>query len=266
MTLSTFRANLRAIVLPVAFSGLGLTFAFLLKKGLGLQWPKIAFSLLALAFTSTLVLLLFPKVFGIPFGPVDARTWLRRLGLWGAQDGWRHARLGVFAALFTLSGMLVGTVATGKYQFDPATLTLNQAVFSLTPGIWEEVLFRGVLMIVLVRLTGSVFKAGFFQILLFGLAHLKGLSGLAWVEVVSVMVIATAFTYLAVRTRSLIPGILFHWAHDTFLFTVQLPKGEYTGLRDNALFYAGLWTGVLLCLGMIRLLGTPSSSAPEDLP
>jgi membrane protease YdiL (CAAX protease family) len=151
--------------------------------------------------------------------------------------------------------MLTGSLLTGKYSFDPATLSLGQILFALTPGIWEEILFRGVMMVVLLRLTGSFKKAALIQILIFGLAHIKGFGPWDLVDAFSVMVIAFAFTYLAWKTKSLIPGILFHWLHDSFLFVVQLPDGEYAGVTDNLYFYFSLWLFIGLLLLTLRVAG-----------
>ena len=255
MARSEIRETIRSIALPFAFSGVGLAVAFLLKKGLGADLSKVTLSLVALAITSSAVLLLFPGIFKIPFGSVSIREFLANLGLIKPRPLLKLALLGALAALFTLSGMLVGSLLTGKYVFSSATITMGQAVFSLNPGIWEELLLRGVLMIVLLRLTGSFKRAALIQVVLFGLAHIKGLDFLSLVcEPFSVAVIALGFTYIAYKTKSLIPGMVFHYLHDTFLFAVQLPGGEYAGFRDNMFFYAGLWTSVLLGMAMTRLL------------
>jgi len=255
MARSKTREAIRSIALTFAFSGVGFAVALLLKKGVGADLSKVTLSLVALAVTSSSVLLLFPRIFKIPFGSVNIREFLANLGLIKPRPLLKLMLLGAFASLFNLSGMLVGSLLTGKYIFSPATITMGQAVFSLTPGIWEELLFRGVLMIVLLRLTKSFKRAALIQVLLFGLAHIKGLDFMSMVcEPISVAIIAVGFTYIAYKTKSLIPGMVFHYLHDTFLFSVQLPGGEYFGFRDNLLFYIGLWTSVLLCMAMVKLL------------
>jgi membrane protease YdiL (CAAX protease family) len=255
MARSEIRETIRSILLPIGFSAVGLGVAFLLKKGLGADLSKVTLSLVALTVTSASILLLFPRVFKIPFGSVSIREFLANLGLIKPRPLLKLVLLGAFASLFTLSGMLAGSLLTGKYVFSSATITLGQAVFSLTPGIWEELLLRGVLMIVLLRLTRSFKKAALIQVILFGLAHIKGLDFLSIVcEPFSVAIIAIGFTYIAYKTKSLIPGMVFHYLHNTFLFAVQLPGGEYVGIRDNMFFYAGLWTSVLLCMAMVKLL------------
>lgn len=55
--------------------------------------------------------------------------------------------------------------------------------------------------------------------------------------------------YAAYKTRSLVAGIVFHYLHDAFLFFVQPPESAYTGVVDQVLFYALLWSMVGLgCL------------------
>lgn len=254
MGISSVRKNIRSIALSVAFSGIGFAVVFVFKKLLHVDLSKLEFSIIAFLITSLSVLLLFPKVFKIPFGRVSIGDFLKNAGLSKPPKPYRFLLLGIMAALFTLSGMLLGSILTGKFTFSFTTITLTQAVFSLTPGIWEEVLFRGVIIIVLLKLTKSYKKAFIIQIVIFGLAHIKGIDLLSLVDAFSVMILAVAFTYIAYKTKSLIPGIIFHYLHDTFLFFVQLPDGEYSGFRDNALFFGALWIATALSVACIKKL------------
>lgn len=254
MDLLTIRKVVRPILLPMAFSAIGFLFVLILKVVFELKISKLEFSIIAFVVTSLSVLLLFPKVFKIPFGKVTILEFVRKIGLKRPDRIYLFILLGFIAACLTLSGMYIGSVLTGKYIFDPSRITLNQAVFSLTPGIWEEILFRGVIMIVLLRLTKSYKKAFIIQILLFGIAHIKGIDLLSFVDAFSVVIIAIAFTYIAFKTKSLIPGIIFHYLHDTFLFVVQLTEDNYAGFKDNAIFYASLWLSVAICIVIIKKL------------
>lgn len=254
MGISSVKKTIRSIALPIAFSGIGFAVVFVFKKLLHVDLSKLEFSIIAFLITSLSVLLLFPKVFKIPFGRVSIGDFLKNAGLSKPPKPYRFLLLGIMAALFTLSGMLLGSILTGKFTFSFTTITLTQAVFSLTPGIWEEVLFRGVIIIVLLKLTKSYKKAFIIQIVIFGLAHIKGIDLLSLVDAFSVMILAVAFTYIAYKTKSLIPGIIFHYLHDTFLFFVQLPDGEYSGFRDNALFFGALWIATALSVACIKKL------------
>jgi membrane protease YdiL (CAAX protease family) len=97
-------------------------------------------------------------------------------------------------------------------------------------------------------MTSSFKKAAIIQVVIFALAHVKGFDFLSILDVFSVLVIAIGFTYMAYKTKSLIPGIVFHYLHDTFLFSVQIPGGDYTGFKDNALFYSVLWISIGLVI------------------
>lgn len=254
MSHSGLRRTIRSVAWPVGFSGSGFLVAFLIKKASPVPISRLEVSIIAFVVTSLCVLLLFPGVLQIPFGKVSIGAFVRRVGLSVPRRVHRHVLLGVVAAFLTLCGMLAGSILSGKWTPSSDTITLAQAVFSLTPGLWEEVLFRGVLMIVLLRMTGSFRKAAVIQILLFGLGHIKGTDLVAFVDAFSVMGLAVAFTYIAYKTRSLIPGVVFHYLHDTFVFFPQLPEGEYSGFRDNALFFGGLWVGTALVVVSVKIL------------
>lgn len=254
MNTSNIRKDIRTIALTIAFSSIGFAIVFILKKLLHIDLSKLEMSFIAFIITATSALLLFPKVFKIPFGKVSVTEFILRIGLKIPQKLYRFVLLGIIAAFITLTGMLIGSILTGKYVFDKSTINLAQAIFSLTPGIWEEVFYRGILMIVLFRMTKSYKKAGIIQIIIFGLAHIKGFDFLSLLDAFSVALIAIAFTYMAFKTKSLIPGIIFHYLHDTFLFAVQLPDGKYIGFQDNALFYAVLWLSILAVVGVTKQL------------
>jgi len=73
---------------------------------------------------------------------------------------------------------------------------------------------------------------------LFGLLHIRGFGLWAWVDVISVMILAIAFTYTAYKTRTLVAAIVFHFLHDTFLFLPQVPGGGSIGVFENITFSA----------------------------
>jgi hypothetical protein len=136
------------------------------------------------------------------------------------------------------------TILTGKYVFDFGNIDPSHLAFSLIPGFFEEIFIRGVLMIILLKITKSLEKAFAIQIVVFGLMHINGIDVVSLVDALSVSIIAISFTYVVYKTRSLIAAIVFHYLHDAFLFLVQLPGGVYLGFSDNALFYTGLWVMV----------------------
>ena len=243
------REIVRQIALTITFSAMGLLIPYLVEMLLGRDLSKIAVGIIAFAVSAFGAIVLFPRVFGIPFGRTSFKKFSHGIGFYLPKDVWKHIGLGLILAACTLSGMLVGSILTGEYVLDPANITLSQAVFALAPGIWEEVFFRGILMVVLLRATRSLKKAFLAQCILFALCHMKGTSLHALVEVFSAFLIAVGFTYVAHRTGSLVAGITFHYFHDALLFFVQSPDRQYFSFQQHALFYAGLWITVGLgCL------------------
>lgn len=240
--------TVRSIALAVVFATLGFTVRAGLKMVLDVEMPKWAASVLNLALAALGAFYVFPKRLKQPFGEVGLAEYTRRLGFYLPQGAWRHVVLGVVLAACTLGGMLVGSILTARYVLDWSTVDLSHALFSLNPGVWEEFFYRGIIMIVLLKSVKSARQAALLQILLFGLSHVKGFDLLAWVDVLSVAIIAVAFTYAAYKTRTLVAGIVFHFTHDLFLFLVQVP-GDKSGFAENVIFFGALWIGVgIACL------------------
>jgi len=248
------RKKIRPLALTILFSSLGVLIVFLLKNFSPIPLSKSISSLIGFILNSALILTLFPRVFKIPFGKVKISEFLFKSGLYLPQNKLKFIILGMICAILSLSGMLAGSLLTDKYIWDKTTLSLGQALFSLSPAVWEEIMFRGIMVILLMRFFHSVKKAFIIQIIIFGLLHIKGFGFWELFDIISVMFIAASFSYSAYKTKSLIPGIIFHYLHDTFLYTVQLPDGIYEGTNDNLLFYAMFWLSLGLTLFFIKNL------------
>jgi membrane protease YdiL (CAAX protease family) len=242
------RDFLRTKVRPVAitFAAPVMGFAFLLLLGMFLEteFSKLFRSIINLVVGALLAFVVFPRVLGIPFGRVTTKVFLRRVGFTLPKDAWKHLGLGLVLAGCTLSGMLVASLLTGDYRVDRSTVNLPHLVFSLNPALWEELFYRGVMMMVLLEATHSLKKAFAVQVVLFSLGHIKGTDVWAVVDVFSVAVLALGFTYVAYKTRSLVAGIVFHYVHDALLFFVQVSGEVQTGVMDSLLFYGVLWLAV----------------------
>ncbi len=228
-----------AIVVAAAWSMVGYGLCVMAKMFFDIEISKLVRSIINLLIAGFGAFYLFPKLYQAPFGPIPLKEYLRRIGLYLPAGAWRHIVLGIILAGCTLSGLLAASLLTGRYVVDWSTINVSHIIFSLSPGIFEEIFYRGIMVMLLLPLTKSVKKSLGLQIIIFGLAHIKGLDLSAWIEVVSVMVIAIAFTYAAYKTRALLAGIIFHFLHDSLLFFVQVP--EYNGLYENVAFYGILW-------------------------
>jgi membrane protease YdiL (CAAX protease family) len=230
-----------AILAAAAWPAVGLLLAMVLGMIFKVKFSRLESALIGLPVGFLGALYIFPIVNQVPFGAVPLREYLRRIGFYLPANAWRHALLGVVLAGCTLTGMVVASLLTGRYVLDWSQINLGQIVFSLNPGFLEEIFYRGIVVMLLLPLTRSLTKALIGQIVIFGLAHIKSLDGWALFDVVSVMVLAIAFTYSAYKTRSLLAGIVFHFLHDALLFFVQVPGGSYQGWQENLIFYALLW-------------------------
>lgn len=242
---SSFRNDtLRPVAIAAISAILGSTVVWILELLIHLEVSKIATSVVTFVIAAFFGFIVFPKRLKMPFGEVSLSEFLHRLGFYLPTGAWKHVLLGIALAACTIAGMLIGSLVSGRYQLDWSNVNVAQTVFSVNPGIWEEFFHRGVIMFLLIKATNSLKRAALFQIVLFGLLHVKGFDLWAWVDVISVMIIAVAFTYAAYKTRTLVAGIVFHFIHDALLFLPQLPGGEYVGASENVPFFVSLWVMV----------------------
>jgi len=238
---NTLRKSIRPAALSIAAPVAGFLLVFLIEIALKIEIPKLLSALINLLVVAPIAFIAFPRGLGIPFGKVETREFLQKVGFFWPEKGWQHLLLGLILAGCTLIGMWAASVFTGKYTVDVRTINLPQLVFSLNPALWEELFSRGVLMIWLLKMGRSLKQATVIQVALFGLVHIKGLDLWAMVDAFSVAIMALGFTYTAHKTNTLLAGIVFHYFHDALLFLVQLPDGTYTGVSENILFYCLLW-------------------------
>lgn len=254
MKTDSLKFRIRSIALSVVFTMIGPVLVFLSTKLLHIELSKIQKGLIAFLITSILSLSLFPKVFKIPFGKQQTIAgWLSSLGIYFPKKFTYHILLGILLGIISLSGMLIASLITGEYEFDLRNLSPGHLVFCLTPAIWEEIFFRGVIMILLISAFKNLRKAFWWQVSIFALCHFKFLSITGGIEILSVFIIGITFTFLAVKTRCLIAGMIYHYIHDAFLYLVQNPGGEYHGFQDQFTFYVFLWSAMLINIIIINL-------------
>jgi len=248
----SLRTTVRSIALAIVFVSPGFLLRLLLNLLADVKISLLSASILNFGLAAFGALVVFPKVLKQPFGELPLADYRRRLGFYWPEKPWRHVALGIVLALCTLSGMLASSLLTGRYVLDWRTIDLEHLVFSLNPGVWEEFFFRGIIMLVLLQRMLTHKQAALIQIVLFGLTHIKGFAIWAWVDVLSVMIMAVAFTYAAYKTRTLIAGIVFHFIHDSLLSVVQVPAGEYIGFRENIIFFTLLWLMVGVACWVVK--------------
>ncbi|MBN1438957.1 MAG: CPBP family intramembrane metalloprotease [Anaerolineales bacterium] len=193
-----------------------------------------------------LALVLMPFVLGLPNGRKPLRNYLEDIRLLPVKPLVRNILLGLLLAALALAAILAAALATGRFALDWSHVPALRWVKGLTRGIWEEVFFRGIILVLFMKIF-SKGKAVFFATLLFALIHINPLrfDAAMAVDVFSIFLIGLLFTYVVLKTGSLLPAIVFHYVYDIFVLLVQNTPGadQTTAL---ALLYAFLWPALAL--------------------
>ena len=157
------------------------------------------------------------------------RDFSQTIGLISYKPLWRNLLLGIgILAIFGLSTSLFG-IFLGTWIFDLSVLFGEPSIstglgwflliFMLIPGIWEELAFRGVILNLQLKkysqttsiiLNGVLFGLFHFVNLLFG-ANLYFTS----IQVIYASFLGIAFSYMYVKTKSLLPSMIAHYLIDS---------------------------------------------------
>jgi len=193
-----------------------------------------------------LALYLIPYVIGLPNGRKSFQDYCRDIRLLPVTPLGRNILLGLLMATLTLSCIFLASLLTGHFVFDWSTVPALRWVKGLTRGIWEEVFFRGIILVLFMRLH-PLRKAVFFSTFLFAVVHLNpmAINLETIVDLVSVFFMGLLLTYLVLKTGSLLPAIVFHYVHNIFVLLVQNTPGADETLA-SALLYAFLWIALLI--------------------
>lgn len=151
-----------------------------------------------------------------------------------------------YCAILTLSSIFLASLLTGHFVFDLSLVPALRWVKGLTRGIWEEVFFRGIILVLFMRVF-PLRKAVFFSALLFAMIHLNpmAINPEMIVDVISIFFMGLLLAYLVLKTGSLLPAIIFHYVHDVFLLLVQnTPSADET--LASVLLYAFLWIALII--------------------
>jgi len=198
-----------------------------------------------------LALILMPYVLGLPNGRKSLREYCYDIRLLPMSPVVRNVLLGLLLAALTLGSILLASLITGHFVLDWSTVPALRWVKGLTRGIWEEVFFRGIILVLFLRLF-SERRAIFLAAFLFAIIHLDPLNMDLHiiVDVISIFFMGLLFTYLVLKTGSLLPAIIFHYVHDIFINLVQNTPGA------DETMAAGLLFGLLWISLIVGALGT----------
>jgi membrane protease YdiL (CAAX protease family) len=193
-----------------------------------------------------LALYLMPYVIGLPNGRKAFKEYAQDIRLFPLTPLGRNILLGLLMAALTLSSILLASLLTRHFVLDWSLVPALRWVKGLTRGVWEEVFFRGIILVLFMRIL-PMRKAVFFSTFLFAVVHLNPLAVSLdmIIDVVSIFFMGLLFTYLVLKTGSLLPAIVFHYVHDIFVLLVQNTPGVDETLA-SALLYTFLWIALLI--------------------
>lgn len=194
-----------------------------------------------------LALYLMPYVFGLPNGRKSLREYCYDIRLLPMSPVGRNILLGLLMAALTLGSIYLSSLLTGHFVLDwSSTVPPVRLVKGLTRGIWEEVFFRGIILVLFMRVFPER-KAIFFANFLFAIVHLNpmAISLHTLVDVISIFFMGLLFTYLILKTGSLLPAMVFHYVHDIFILLVQNTPGADETLASVFLF-GFLWIALII--------------------
>ena len=188
-------------------------------------------------FLILLFLLVVPKGLKLPCRDEKISDYFRTIGLTKVKPLGRNLLIGlvsfaIFSIVVWIGANLLGTfIWTPEFLFrDPNPLIPGVAsfgwfiwIFMIRPGLWEEVAFRGVILPLLSRKYKQIISI-LISGLIFGLVHapnltfvlLSGLDPLLAVfQVIYATLIGFSMGYMFIKTKSLLPSIIYHYLIDT---------------------------------------------------
>jgi membrane protease YdiL (CAAX protease family) len=226
----------------IAFTAITYLLLGFLERVPGTFFPPLLY-FFALGF---LALYLMPYMIGLPNGRKSIKEYAQDIRLLPLTPLGRNILLGLLMAALTLSSIFLASLLTRHFVFDWSMVPALRWVKGLTRGIWEEVFFRGIILVLFMR-TFPIRRAIFASTFLFAVAHLNPLAiNLDMiVDVGNIFFMGLLFTYLVLKTGSLLPAIIFHYVHDIFVLLVQNTPGADETL-SSALLYAFLWIALLI--------------------
>jgi membrane protease YdiL (CAAX protease family) len=209
------------------------------------------------------VFIFVPFVLRLPKGKRTFRQYLDDIGLTRVRPFFRLVLLGLScylilalsqaAASFTYR-LSEGLPITGRFLRQVFDLSGDlppgsSSLFITIPSIFEEVVFRGIVLTVFLG-KYSERKSIIFSALGFGLIHLLNLangSELVWVlgQVVWAFTLGLFYGYVFVRTRSLLPPMIVHYLGNVFIGSLTGYMQSRASIEMQALF------GVIFSLGIV---------------
>jgi len=145
-----------------------------------------------------------PFILGLPNGRKPLTEYMKDIRLKTESSLFQDITIGVISAGLLLTSLILSSVITVNFYFEVDKILAEQVIESLTHGIWEEVYFRGVILVLCIRVLRKqwlalVMAAAVFSAIHFDLDNFFRLS-----------LIGFLWGYMTVKTNSLLPAIISH--------------------------------------------------------
>ena len=184
-----------------------------------------------------LFLLIVPKGMKLPRKDETILSYTKTIGLTRVKPLGRNLLVGFGATFILCCSLFIGANLLGVFIFapdflfwDPNPIYMGFAsfgwfiwVFVIRPGLWEEVAFRGVVIPLLSKKYKkllTILVSG----VIFGLAHAFNIIGVllsggphifTLFQVIYTTLIGFSMGYMFLKTKSLLPSIIYHYLIDT---------------------------------------------------
>jgi membrane protease YdiL (CAAX protease family) len=197
---------------------------------------------------AVLWILIVPLALHLPNGKKPYREYFRSIKLIPIMPLGKKLLYGIVGSILTLAGLFLAALLYGNWILDLSQIlppTSWVLLTSFQPGIWEEVGYRGVILTLLLK-KHTERKAIVLNSILFSLTHLTNLL-VGQPPIVMLGQLIFVFTgtlflgLLFVKTKSLIPCMITHYAGDAFG-----PLFLYTLLQPGPNLIVG---GILMLVG-----------------
>ncbi len=188
-------------------------------------------------FLMFLLLLIIPKGMKLPRKDKTILSYTKSIGLTKFRPLFRNLIVGFGSSFILCCSLFIGANLLGVFYFAPEFLfgdpnPIYPGVYSLgwfiwifmiRPGLWEEVAFRGVVIPLLSKKYKQILTI-LISGIIFGLAHAFNIIGVllsggphiyTLFQVIYTTLIGFSMGYMYLKTKSLLPSIIYHYLIDT---------------------------------------------------
>ena len=258
-----------ALITLLAAIALSMTFMIDFKDRIGnMVDSRVAVRLLDVAFRfalgALLILVVIPVVYGYRKNPGWLRRYLRYMRVTPGPAPVVTAQATGLSLLALPLLIIIAATAAGVSAWDPGSLIRDDQwtvfLLALVPGIWEELVFRGVIMRNLERHFDQ-WQAIVISAVLFGLFHLGNLwatdDGAAVIAgVIAATLLGLGWGYIVVGTGSVLPAMLLHYTVD-----VVLDAGLFMDPSASDAAVAPVYVSLVLLWPALTVLAVRSASS-----